>query len=125
MEYQFDLRSRSYAFNVKVIKKFRKYYEQRFYRSMIDQLIRSAGSVGANLTESKHSDTIREYVRYYDIALRSGNETLYWMNLLKDTLEEETDEISTLIVELKEILKVLAQSVKTLRKNRDAKKLKI
>jgi len=92
---------------------------------MIDQLIRSAGSVGANLTESKHSDTIREYVRYYDIALRSGNETLYWMNLLKDTLEEETDEISTLIVELKEILKVLAQSVKTLRKNRDAKKLKI
>jgi four helix bundle protein len=119
MKYTFDLRERAYCFSVKVIKYFRPLYNDRYFRSMIDQLRDSATSVSANLQESKHSKSTKEYARYHEIALKSGNETIHWLNLLKDTMDIDASEINKMKIELEEILRVLAATIITLRKKKN------
>jgi four helix bundle protein len=54
-------------------------------------------------------------MRYYEIGLRSGNESLYWLALLKQSDLVEVTEASELIKELKEITNMIASSLLTMR----------
>jgi four helix bundle protein len=51
---------------------------------IIDQLIRSATSIGANLIEARAASSRLEFKRFYEISLKSANETKYWLCLLRD-----------------------------------------
>lgn len=111
MAYAFDLKDRSYRFSVKIVKYLRPLYEKdRYSRRMIEQLRDSATSVSANIHEAKFSESTKNYLRFYEYALRSGNEAVHWLNLFKDTLDVDVSDIKKLIAELEEILKVLAAS---------------
>jgi four helix bundle protein len=48
---------------------------------LVEQLLKSATSVGANLEEAKAASSRREFVRYLEIALREARETLYWLRI--------------------------------------------
>ena len=50
---------------------------------VVKQLMRSASSVGANVIEAKNSSSRLEFKRYYEIALKSCNESKYWICLLR------------------------------------------
>lgn len=78
--------------------------------------MRSAMSVGANVVEAANSSTRTEFKRYYEIALKSGNETKYWLCILRDGFEVVDDEIKDLLKQCDEITKILASSVITLKK---------
>lgn len=57
----------------------------------LNQLIRSATSVGANLFEARASSSRLEFKKFYEIALKSANETKYWLCMLRDAkLSSET-----------------------------------
>ena len=53
---------------------------------IIDQIIGSATSVGANIAEGSNSRSGKEYVRYLEIALRSATETDNWVQICKDSI---------------------------------------
>jgi len=93
----------------------------RFYglfQRMITQFVDSATSMGANITESKYSDTKKEFKRYYEIALKSGNEARYWLRLLSSTHDTVDKQKSNLILrELNELTAIIAKSIKTMKKN--------
>lgn len=72
-------------------------------------------SVGANVTEARNSSTRTEFKRYYEIALKSGNETKYWLCILRDGFDVKDDELDSLLKECDEITKVLASSIITLK----------
>jgi four helix bundle protein len=44
---------------------------------VVKQLMCAAVSIGANVTEAKNSSSRTEFKRYYEIALKSANETKY------------------------------------------------
>ena len=77
--------------------------------------MRSSTSVGANVTEAFHSSTRIEFRRYYEIALKSCNETKYWLRLLQEGFELSQD-ATPLMKEADEISRMLAASVIKLRK---------
>ena len=52
---------------------------------IIDQIIGSATSAGANISEGSNSRTGKEYIRYLEIALRSATETDNWIQICKDS----------------------------------------
>ena len=83
---------------------------------IVQQLMRSAVSIGANVTEAKNSSTRTEFKRYYEIALKSSNESKYWMCLLRDGFEFENNDLKQLINEANELSKILASSVLKLKK---------
>lgn len=83
------------------------------------QLTRAAMSVGANVVEAANSSSRLEFKRYYEIALKSSNETKYWFCILRDGFDLG-DEIKPLLTECNEISKILAASILSLkRKNKN------
>lgn len=60
---------------------------------LISQVVRSAGSVGANIAEGFGRYKGKEYKRFLQIALSSANETEYWLNIIQDSYPELKTEI--------------------------------
>ena len=91
-----------------ILKKDRKFWV------IIDQLIRSATSVGANVVEAKSSSSRRDYIKFFEIALKSANETKYWLILVKE-LSIDRDKVEILLKEIDEISKIIGSSILTLK----------
>jgi len=70
--------SRLINFSISIIKFCELLKNERYFLVIIDQLLRSSTSIGANIIEAKSSSSKAEYVRYFQIALKSANETKYW-----------------------------------------------
>jgi len=102
---------------VNLVKEFPK---EEIYSVFANQILRSATSIGANLIEAKSSGSRKIFTYYYEIALRSCNETIYWLYLLRDSklLKEEKIKLKPLIQEATQISKMLASSLLTLRGKR-------
>ena len=73
-------------------------------------------SVGANVVEAKNSSSRLEFKRYYEIALKSCNETKYWLCLLRDGFAVSDEALKDILQEAIEISKILATSVISLKK---------
>lgn len=101
-----EIQVRCYKFSVDVIKFISSLDVSRKFQSIVDQFIRSATSIGANVVEGKSAHSKKDFVKFYEIALKSSNETKYWICLLRDGLNIK--EIDNLLKEADEISKVLA-----------------
>lgn len=90
----------------------------RKYRKLwpiADQLTRSATSIGANVVEAKSSSSRRDYLHFFEIALKSANETKYWLIVVRETVFEYKEESLRLYQEADEISKIIGSSVLTLK----------
>jgi len=79
--------------------------------------LRSATSIGANIIEAKSGNSRKNLISFYSIALRSANETKYWLCLVRDTLEVDKVEVNNLIKEADEISKIIGKSILTLKQS--------
>ena len=106
---------RSYNFSLDIIKLIDQLPNKKVSWIISDQLLRSATSIGANIVEAKSSSSRKEYINYFQIALKSANETRYWLNLLLDSGLIDKDKFDKIYTENEEICKMLASSVITLK----------
>lgn len=79
LKFKTDLRERCYNFGLQIIFLVDKLPNKRSAWIIEDQIIRSATSIGANLIEARASSSRLEYKKFYEIALKSANETKYWL----------------------------------------------
>ena len=112
-----DVKIRSYYFSLKIIKLINTLPEKRLFWTIGDQLLRSSMSVGANIVEAKSSSTKKEFTRYFQISLKSANESKYWLCLLRDGSNTDKQKINLLLEELNEISNMLGASIITLKKS--------
>ena len=112
-----DLKYRCYNFSLLVIRFLKSKKWDSLSLVVVKQLMRSALSVGANVVEAKNSSSRLEFKRFYEIALKSSNESKYWMCLLRDGFEVKDEELNVLLKEADEISKILASSVLKLKKS--------
>ncbi len=110
-KFKSDLIGRCYTFGLRVIRLTDTLPNKRSAWVIADQLIRSATSIGANLVEGKASSSRLEFKKFYEIALKSANETKYWLNLLADAGLADQKEIDVLLKEVTEIANMLASGV--------------
>lgn len=113
----YDIKHRCYEFSKQVVLYINALEFGRIHYSILDQLLRSATSIGANVIEAKSGNSRRNLVNFYSIALRSANETKYWLCLVRDAIKIEKGNIDLLIKEADEISKILAKSIISLKKN--------
>ncbi|PAW92917.1 hypothetical protein CKK33_05195 [Mucilaginibacter sp. MD40] len=84
----------------------------RIYFSVFDQLLRSGTSIGANIIEAKSGSSTKDFRNFYNIALKSANETKYWICLIRDTiLLDEKEKLNKLLNEADEISKIIASII--------------
>ncbi len=113
-----DFIKRLVTFSLKILKFCEKLKKDRIFWTITDQLIRSATSVGANVVEAKASSSKKDYLKFFEIALKSANETKYWLILVKESKQAFKEEIDKLLQEINEISKVIGSSVLTLKGKR-------
>jgi len=106
-----DLRTRTYQFSLSVIALIDTLPNKRAAWIIADQLLRSACSIGANLVEGSAASSRLEYKKFFEIALKSANETKYWLGLLRDAHLGSVDSTNKLLVEVTEIANMLAVGV--------------
>lgn len=85
---------------------------------IINQVLRSGTSIGANIIEAQAASSKLEFKKFYEIALKSANETKYWLCLLRDSGIAAKETIDPLLNEVIELSKMLAASVITLKGKR-------
>ena len=112
VEKPFDIRHRCYQFSKELIVFISTAKYERIYFSIFDQLLRSGTSIGANIVEAKAGSSVKDFKNFYNIALKSSNETKYWLCLIRDTiLINEKEVINKLIKEADELSKIIASII--------------
>ncbi len=80
-----------------------------------DQLLRAATSIGANIVEAQAASSKKDFINFLNHALKSANETKFWLALSRDLDKELIVEINTLLSETIELAKILGSSIATLK----------
>ncbi|MEP1487250.1 MAG: four helix bundle protein [Algibacter sp.] len=79
------------------------------------QLVRSSGSVGANYIEGNEKLGDKNLKYRIKISRKEAKESEYWLNLLKDLNENESERIQGLIKEANEIRRILSAIINKLK----------
>ena len=109
--YKSNLKNRCYQFSLNVIALTDNLPNKRSAWVITDQLITAATSIGANLVEARASSSRLEFKKFYEISLKSANETKYWLSLLKSAKLINGEAIIPLLDEITEISNMLGAGV--------------
>lgn len=107
--------NRAFTFSRSVISLVDKFPNKRSAWVIADQLIRAATSIGANIIEAQAGSSRRDFVNFLSHALKSANETKFWLALAKDLVPNELEKIGILLREVDELAKILGSSIATLK----------
>ena len=104
-----DIKERTFSFALEIVRLCRNFDSRsRSLQILVQQLLRSGSSVGANVEEAQAGQSRADFISKYSIALKEARETLYWLRLL-DALGELPDDSSHfLLKEADEIARILA-----------------
>lgn len=106
---EFDIEKRTYQFSLDLLKFAHKLPRIIENSVLIKQILRSGTSIGSNIYEVRDGHSIRDFANYYSIALKSANETIYWLRLIKDANKDFTNQIDALINEAEQLSKIIAK----------------
>ncbi|HRH49869.1 MAG TPA: four helix bundle protein [Panacibacter sp.] len=107
------LKEKSYAFAIRIVKlsQFLQSDKKEFVLSK--QILRSGTAAGALIREAEYGQSKTDFIHKLTIALKEANETEYWLSILKDTNYIEQKLFESLLIDCKEILRLLIASIKT------------
>ena len=110
-----ELKKRAYLYALNIIKFIDDLNKNDFtVQIIVKQLLRSATSIGANIIEAQAGSTKRDFTNFFNYALKSANESKFWLGLLRDSKKGNQDEINKLLQETIELANILGSSVLTL-----------
>lgn len=113
-----QVKYKAYKFSIKIVEFVSSLPNQRVYWVIADQLLRAATSIGANIIEAQAASSKRDFIRFYEIALKSANETKYWLGILRDATKISKEEVNQFLEEAKSIANILGASLLTLKNKR-------
>ena len=109
------LRDKSKKFAKDIVLLCRKLRKDKVEYPLVDQLIRSGTSVGANIHEAQYAQGTKDFISKFEIALKECNESEYWLELLFETDNISKEEFEKFQKECVELRRMLVSSVKKLK----------
>lgn len=116
--FKLKIKDRAYGYSVKLIEFLDSLPNDNSTQVISKQLIRSATSVGANIVEAQASSSKKDFANFLNHALKSANESSYWLGLLKDAKKLSGAQLDYLLKETGELANILGASMLTLRGKR-------
>ena len=107
------IKDKSFDFAVRIVKFAKWLDEQKVNYKLIDQVLRSGTSIGANVTEAGSAQSKKDFAYKMQVAFKEANETRYWLELLvaSETINKEV--ATSLLSDITEIIKLLAAILKS------------
>lgn len=103
----------SKKFAIDVIQICKKIREERKENVLVNQLLRSGTSVGANIHEANYASSRLDFINKMQIALKECYETDYWLEIFMHTNYIEEEEYQRLNAVCCKIRKILTASLNT------------
>jgi len=113
-----DFKRRLYSFTLKLVEFLDTLPKDNVSRRLGDQLLRSGTSIIANYVEGQAASSKRDFTNFFNIALKSANESKLWLALLRDTNRAKPKDAEWFLNELDEISRIFASSILTLKGKR-------
>jgi len=110
-----EFQRRTYKLALDVIDLVEKLPKSTVSKVLGEQLLRSATSIGANVSEAKGASSKKDYANFFSFALKSANETKFWLNLLHDSGKADKETMDKLSKEVTELANILGSSIITLK----------
>lgn len=82
---------------------------------LINQLLRSGTSIGANLHEAQYAQGTKDFISKFEIALKECYETEYWLELLHETEYMNDEQYTPLQNDCGAIRRMLIASINTIK----------
>ncbi len=101
--------------SLQIVKLTKQLPNERISLIVIDQILRSSFSVGANIAEGFGKYKGKEYPRFIQIALGSARETEYWLELLIDIYPNLKNKVESIVNINSEVVKMLVVTLNSLR----------
>src|SRR6266516_611806 len=112
-----ELQNRTKQFALRVLKLIDVLPRTAAGRAVANQLIRSATSVGANYRGACRARSRAEFAAKLGVALEEADESLYWLELIRDGELISPTKISLLLKEANELTAILASGRKSAKSN--------
>ena len=113
-----NLKDRAYQYSIRIVQFLDRMPRDSSAQIIAKQLLRSATSIGANIIEAQASSSKRDFTNFFSHSLKSADETLYWLGLLRDAKGIDGSEMDWLLQETKELGNILGSSILTLKGRR-------
>lgn len=115
-----DLKERTYQFAVSVGQLILELPQNTVNRAYVNQLFRSSSSIGANYRAAQRAKSDADFINKLKIVEEEADETVYFLELLREFNPVYGERLTNLINEGVEILKIIVTSINTTRKRINA-----
>ena len=125
---KYELQQRTKKFHVEVINCCAFFPKNAAGFETAKQLIRSAGSVGANYRAACRGKSKADFIYKIEIVLEESDESLYWLEVTKEATLFPQDKhglLNNLIKEANELVSIFNAADITAKRRRDQSNLKI
>jgi four helix bundle protein len=109
------LKEKSFRFAVRIVNLYKYLCEDKREFVLSKQVLRSGTSVGAMVREAEYSESNADFIHKMAIAQKEINETIYWLELLKETEYISDKEFDSIHVDAIAIIKMITSSIKTIK----------
>ncbi|PIR02572.1 MAG: four helix bundle protein [Candidatus Nealsonbacteria bacterium CG_4_10_14_0_2_um_filter_35_20] len=111
----YDLEERTAKFGENVIKFCKTIRETAITKSLINQLVRSGTSIGANYMEANAASSRKDFKNKIFICKKEAQETKHWLRMIAEYLPERKEEIRRLWCESQELTMIFQKITSSLR----------
>jgi len=118
----FDLRERTKAYGLRVVRMFVALPKTEEARVLGKQVLRSGTSVGANFREAHRARSQAEFIAKVGDCLKELDESSYWLELLTESGIVPASKLESLQDETHQLLAILTTISKNAKKGKDGKK---
>ena len=111
------LKDKSFAFAVHIVSVCQILTEDKREYLISKQLLRSGTSIGALIREAQNAESKKDFIHKLAVSQKECDESLYWLELLKETKYIDEQEYENINNEATELLKMLRSAIITSKKN--------
>jgi len=111
---QYNLEERLVKFSTEMVVFLKTIKQDSINSPIINQLVRSCTSVGANYCEANQASSRNDFKNKIFICKKEINETKYWLQVLLSTDNKIKEQIDKFMKESQELLLIFSKIISTL-----------
>jgi four helix bundle protein len=113
-----DLKRRTKAFALRILKLVDSLPKTTAGRALASQIVRSGTSVAANYRAACRARSTADFIAKMGIVEDESDETLFWLELLEESELVSATKLAAIKQEANELIAITIASIKTARRNR-------
>jgi four helix bundle protein len=109
------IKAKTYAFAVRIVRLYQFLSHEKKEYVLSRQLLKSGTSTAAMIREAEHAESRLDFKHKLSIAQKEINETIYWLDLLKDTNYLTGQQYQSINKDAVEIIKIITSIIKSVK----------